>query len=347
MAVRHWDSEFRLGVFDVKVVDAERWCFEKSLPCVLAVDPGISTGLAVAWVDPDALFDPGRKVNSAIVAWGCTTLRGNENEQIDVIRQQIALLGAFGFVGVVTEDFIPRRLDQSRDFLSPVRINAVLEYMLFRGIGVAELPDKPSDIALVPAVRKLFKGRSTESSEQGSTGFGSEKAQKTEGSAQKTTQKTTQNPEVSRRRAKSEKVGAQCDGDESSYQQRSKSPQFHTENKMQGVKTGVKSEKSASEYAESVAPFFKNSYEVGEKSAYLLSEKRKKGLSMIRRSLMRQSPNDAKNVINDGRLRIWNMYTPGPDHARDATRHVLLWLRKMKASGWETFKEMHGVGKTQ
>lgn len=41
-----------------------------------------------------------------------------------------------------------------------------------------------------------------------------------------------------------------------------------------------------------------------------------------------QSPSDAKSVMTDQRLKIMSMYTPGPDHARDATRHAVMWLRK-------------------
>jgi hypothetical protein len=43
-----------------------------------------------------------------------------------------------------------------------------------------------------------------------------------------------------------------------------------------------------------------------------------------------QSANDAKNVVNDNRLKQYAMYTPGPDHARDATRHAILWLRRQR-----------------
>lgn len=44
-----------------------------------------------------------------------------------------------------------------------------------------------------------------------------------------------------------------------------------------------------------------------------------------------QSANDAKSVVTDVRLQEAAMYTPGPDHARDATRHGVLWLRRMRA----------------
>lgn len=45
-----------------------------------------------------------------------------------------------------------------------------------------------------------------------------------------------------------------------------------------------------------------------------------------------QSANDAKNVVTDPRLLAMTMYTPGPDHARDATRHAILWLRKKRVA---------------
>jgi hypothetical protein len=45
-----------------------------------------------------------------------------------------------------------------------------------------------------------------------------------------------------------------------------------------------------------------------------------------------QSPADAKNVCSDERLKRWGMYDPqgGLQHARDADRHALLFLRKAK-----------------
>lgn len=38
-------------------------------------------------------------------------------------------------------------------------------------------------------------------------------------------------------------------------------------------------------------------------------------------------------VVTDERLRNWDLYVPG-DHARDAMRHLVVWLRKQK---WETW----------
>lgn len=54
-----------------------------------------------------------------------------------------------------------------------------------------------------------------------------------------------------------------------------------------------------------------------------------------------QSPSDAKNICTDARLKDWLMYAPGPDHARDATRHAALHLRKLRAGGEDLFKKMY------
>jgi hypothetical protein len=55
-----------------------------------------------------------------------------------------------------------------------------------------------------------------------------------------------------------------------------------------------------------------------------------------------QTPSDAKVTMTDARLKVWNMYTKGPDHQRDATRHCLLWLRKLSGGGVENFTKTHG-----
>lgn len=46
-----------------------------------------------------------------------------------------------------------------------------------------------------------------------------------------------------------------------------------------------------------------------------------------------QGPADAKNICSDSRLKAWGMYdsTGGLQHARDADRHAILFLRKAKA----------------
>lgn len=56
----------------------------------------------------------------------------------------------------------------------------------------------------------------------------------------------------------------------------------------------------------------------------------------------RQSSSDAMKTITDARLKLWGAYKPGADHARDAQRHGLLFLRRFAADvrvrqryGWE------------
>jgi hypothetical protein len=41
-----------------------------------------------------------------------------------------------------------------------------------------------------------------------------------------------------------------------------------------------------------------------------------------------QGATDAKTTITDNRLKTWGLYVPGSDHARDAQRHGLLYLRR-------------------
>lgn len=60
------------------------------------------------------------------------------------------------------------------------------------------------------------------------------------------------------------------------------------------------------------------------------------------RVVVSQSPSDALTTITDDRLKLWNMYTPGPDHIRDATRHCLLWIRKIRVAGLSGFRKWHG-----
>ena len=45
--------------------------------------------------------------------------------------------------------------------------------------------------------------------------------------------------------------------------------------------------------------------------------------------VVQHSPRDAKDIATDERLRRWGLYTPGPDHVRDATRQVVMVTRKM------------------
>ena len=58
-----------------------------------------------------------------------------------------------------------------------------------------------------------------------------------------------------------------------------------------------------------------------------------RGLEMV---VVRQSPSDAKTAIPDRRLKSAGMWSVGSAHARDATRHALLYLRRSSNRGLGT-----------
>lgn len=61
-----------------------------------------------------------------------------------------------------------------------------------------------------------------------------------------------------------------------------------------------------------------------------------------RRAVWWQSPSEALTAVPDARLRALGLYTPGPDHIRDATRHAVLHLRKLRSAGGDSFRAAFG-----
>lgn len=163
-------------------------------PSAFWVDPGVVTGCCVVWYDPVVLLDRSRPMLHSVLAWSAWMESGGENYQTRQHCKTIAEISS-EHLTIGVESFVPRRLDQSKAFLSPVRLRAALEFAAWSGI--------------------------------------------------------------------------------------------------RGVD--------------------------GEKRIY---------------PVISQTPSDAKNVVTDGRLREWNFWTKGPDHPRDATRHALLFLRKLRQAGW-------------
>lgn len=161
-------------------------------PAVTAVDPGGTTGICTVWFSREGLLNPQLSLQKCLLAWEADGLVGTENYQTLQILRWLSSR-TYGPMALAMEDFVPQQLLKSREFLSPVRIAARVDYQVWRGIKVA-----------------------------GGTG------------------------------------------------------------------------------------------------------RRTFDLSW-------QSANDAKNVVTDPRLKAMAMYTPGPDHARDATRHAVLWIRKYRA----------------
>lgn len=46
--------------------------------------------------------------------------------------------------------------------------------------------------------------------------------------------------------------------------------------------------------------------------------------------IFKQTPEMAMSTATDERLKRWGLYRPGEQHARDATRHAITFIRKMK-----------------
>lgn len=96
-------------------------------PTVIAFDPGGVTGWALFQVHPDALLDPGVRILANIQHWSCGQFSGSESSQVDQMR---ALADDWPEAALVNEDFVPQEFNQSRAFLSPVRLNAAFSYIM-------------------------------------------------------------------------------------------------------------------------------------------------------------------------------------------------------------------------
>lgn len=59
------------------------------------------------------------------------------------------------------------------------------------------------------------------------------------------------------------------------------------------------------------------------------------------RRMPKQAPIDAIGSVSDDRLKLLQMYLKGADHPRDATRHCILWLRRLKDEGEAAYDQWH------
>lgn len=112
---------------------------------VVAFDPGGTTGWSVMCVYPDALTDPDVSILKSIIHWRHGQISGTEHSNINQILELVAMWPG---AAVVCESFVIRKFIQSPEFLSPVRIRAVLEWALRRGYDGLDEFDHP--------VRQLF-----------------------------------------------------------------------------------------------------------------------------------------------------------------------------------------------
>lgn len=98
-------------------------------PTVVSLDPGGTTGWCVLCVHPLALVDPDLRVLDNVTYWRSGQYDGIEWEHVREIEN---LAAAWEGGAVVVEDFVLRRLSPARELLSPVRLTAALEYVLWR-----------------------------------------------------------------------------------------------------------------------------------------------------------------------------------------------------------------------
>lgn len=92
---------------------------------IFAIDPGATTGWCLA-KDIDLSKLPHGDSEIDIVA---SQFTGDENQQAwDMFR----IIKSQWPVAVVIEDFIPRKLDKARHFLSPVRVTEKLDMLLWK-----------------------------------------------------------------------------------------------------------------------------------------------------------------------------------------------------------------------
>lgn len=94
---------------------------------LLAIDPGGTTGWAHFWIPPGNLSVRSRDVLED-VEYDCGQLTGPEPGQARQIGAIITLMGDCG--PVICEDFTLRQFRQDAALLAPVRLTAMIEYII-------------------------------------------------------------------------------------------------------------------------------------------------------------------------------------------------------------------------
>lgn len=101
--------------------------------CVLAIDPGVTTGWCQLIIPASSMFPPAPSSIRGICAG---EIRGDETAQVKTICQYARDIGGLSGRGpaIACEDFQLRGLvSTSRDVLAPVRIAAKLDYAIQAG----------------------------------------------------------------------------------------------------------------------------------------------------------------------------------------------------------------------
>ena len=112
-----------------------RWIKAGQKLNVLAVDPGGMTGWSIMTTTVDKIADRSLPLLGLVDTWrhGEIPSEGDFGEQVavEVLYTLLENVGIFNTT-VVLENFVPQRLDKSKAFLSPVRLNSAFEQLLFQ-----------------------------------------------------------------------------------------------------------------------------------------------------------------------------------------------------------------------
>jgi len=125
-------------------------------PRVLWIDPGVVSGVAIIWFDPKALFER-QKTAKVLLAYSELFLHGPENGRTGQVNHYLKLRDKLDEEpGLVTgcESFVIRQMNQSWEFLAPVRMRASIEHEMSMskplgskiiGSGIQLFVQSPSD----------------------------------------------------------------------------------------------------------------------------------------------------------------------------------------------------------
>lgn len=117
---------------------------------VIALDPGQTTGWSLMIANPEALIDCEAKVLENINHHQHGQVSSLWDEHTHTDGESIAVDDIWNFIeqwpeaAIVMEDFVIRIHDRSRQFLSPVRIMARLDYLLWKN-GRFAFRQSPAD----------------------------------------------------------------------------------------------------------------------------------------------------------------------------------------------------------
>lgn len=138
---------------------------------LVTFDPGGTIGWAHLIVDCHAFSRPEAKVLRWLKSWDCGEFSGQENEQVAEASKLIwrakfgdmpyntvtdVVAGGFSKADIVAEDFELTQLIGGKNLLSPVRINAKLEWECFRWGLTLKLQRRSMRTGVTPERLKLF-----------------------------------------------------------------------------------------------------------------------------------------------------------------------------------------------